>query len=128
MSAVPENATILGSTIVFAPYSLEQALEGLAAAGYRNCEIGAVKGWFEHIDPDTATDKEIAQRRVLATGPRAATFDELVAVDEIGLQCEDSEEQIAVGAHEMISGEPEIRPDYPRSGRREQVGRGERGA
>ena len=60
MSAVPENATILGSTIVFAPYSLEQALEGLAAAGYRNCEIGAVKGWFEHIDPDTATDKEIA--------------------------------------------------------------------
>ena len=60
MSAVPENATILGSTIVFAPYSMEQALEGLAAAGYRNCEIGAVKGWFEHIDPDTATDKEIA--------------------------------------------------------------------
>ena len=60
MSAVPENATILGSTIVFAPYSLEQALEGLAAAGYRNCEIGAVKGWFEHIDPDTATDSEIA--------------------------------------------------------------------
>ena len=53
------SATVLGSTIVFAPYSLEQALEGLAAAGYRNCEIGAVKGWFEHIDPDTATDKEI---------------------------------------------------------------------
>ena len=53
MSAVPENATILGSTIVFAPFSIEQALEGLAAAGYRNCEIGAVKGWFEHIDPDT---------------------------------------------------------------------------
>ena len=46
---------LLGSTIVFAPYSLDQALEGLAEAGYRNCEIGAVKGWFEHIDPDTAT-------------------------------------------------------------------------
>ncbi|HET7055764.1 MAG TPA: hypothetical protein VFI12_04825, partial [Thermomicrobiales bacterium] len=60
MATVPENATILGSTIVFAPFSIEQALEGLAAAGYRNCEIGAVKGWFEHIDPDTATDKEIA--------------------------------------------------------------------
>jgi L-ribulose-5-phosphate 3-epimerase len=59
MPAIPENATILGSTIVFAPYSIEQALEGLAAAGYRNCEIGAVKGWFEHIDPDTATAKEI---------------------------------------------------------------------
>jgi L-ribulose-5-phosphate 3-epimerase len=59
VAAIPENAMILGSTIVFAPYSLEQALEGLAAAGYRNCEIGAVKGWFEHIDPDTATDAEI---------------------------------------------------------------------
>jgi sugar phosphate isomerase/epimerase len=50
---------VLGSTIVFAPYSLDQALEGLAEAGYRNCEIGAVRGWFEHIDPDSATDKEI---------------------------------------------------------------------
>src|SRR6187397_3270679 len=51
---------ILGSTIVFAPLSLDQALEGLAEAGYTNCEVGAVKGWFEHIDPDTASDKEIA--------------------------------------------------------------------
>ncbi len=53
--------TILGSTIVFAPFSIDQALEGLAAAGYRNVEIGAVKGWFEHIDPDTASDAEIAR-------------------------------------------------------------------
>jgi sugar phosphate isomerase/epimerase len=58
VSAVP-SSTILGSTIVFAPYALDQALEGLATAGYKSCEIGAVKGWFEHIDPDTATDKEI---------------------------------------------------------------------
>lgn len=50
---------ILGSTIVFAPYTLDQALEGLAEAGYTHCEVGAVKGWFEHIDPDTATDKTI---------------------------------------------------------------------
>lgn len=54
------NNQILGSTIVFAPYTLDQALEGLAEAGYTHCEVGAVKGWFEHIDPDTATDKEIA--------------------------------------------------------------------
>jgi sugar phosphate isomerase/epimerase len=60
MSTVPASP-ILGSTIVFAPYSLDQALEGLAEAGYTACEIGAVKGWFEHIDPDTATDKEINQ-------------------------------------------------------------------
>jgi sugar phosphate isomerase/epimerase len=60
MAKVPTGSTILGSTIVFAPFSLEQALEGLAAAGYRNCEIGAVKGWFEHIDPDAYTDKDLA--------------------------------------------------------------------
>lgn len=52
---------ILGSTIVFAPYSIDQALEGLAEVGYRQVEIGAVKGWFEHIDPDTVSDAEIGR-------------------------------------------------------------------
>ena len=52
---------ILGSTIVFAPFGIDQALEGLAEAGYTRCEIGAVKGWFEHIDPDTVSDAEIAR-------------------------------------------------------------------
>ncbi len=60
MAQVP-SGKVLGSTIVFAPYGIDQALEGLAAAGYRACEIGAVKGWFEHIDPDTATDADIAR-------------------------------------------------------------------
>jgi sugar phosphate isomerase/epimerase len=50
---------VLGSTIVFAPYTIDQALQGLAEAGYHACEIGAVKGWFEHIDPDTVTNREI---------------------------------------------------------------------
>ncbi|MGD9712601.1 MAG: sugar phosphate isomerase/epimerase family protein [Thermomicrobiales bacterium] len=50
---------ILGSTIVFAPHPIDVALEGLAEVGYRNVEIGAVKGWFEHIDPDTVSDAEI---------------------------------------------------------------------
>jgi sugar phosphate isomerase/epimerase len=50
---------VIGSTIVFAPHPIDAALEGLAAAGYRAVEIGAVKGWFEHIDPDTVSDKEI---------------------------------------------------------------------
>jgi sugar phosphate isomerase/epimerase len=53
------NNLILGSTIVFAPHPIDAALEGLAEAGYRNVEIGAVKGWFEHIDPDTVSDAEI---------------------------------------------------------------------
>jgi len=55
------DRVVLGSTIVFAPFSIDQAIEGLAGAGYRACEIGAVKGWFEHIDPDTVTDAEIAR-------------------------------------------------------------------
>jgi sugar phosphate isomerase/epimerase len=50
---------VIGSTIVFAPHPIDAALEGLAAAGYRAVEIGAVKGWFEHIDPDAVSDKEI---------------------------------------------------------------------
>jgi len=53
------NNLILGSTIVFAPLSIDEALEGLAEVGYRNCEIGAVKGWFEHIDPDTVSGAEL---------------------------------------------------------------------
>lgn len=53
------KSVVLGSTIVFAPYTIDQALEGLAEAGYRACEIGAVKGWFEHIDPDTVSGAEI---------------------------------------------------------------------
>jgi sugar phosphate isomerase/epimerase len=41
-----------GSTICFKPYSLAQALHGLAEAGFDNVEIGAVKGFLEHLDPD----------------------------------------------------------------------------
>jgi L-ribulose-5-phosphate 3-epimerase len=55
-----ERVTV-GSTIVFAPYTIDQALEGLVEAGYHACEIGAVKGWFEHIDPDTVSDAELAR-------------------------------------------------------------------
>jgi len=41
-----------GSSIIFLPYTLEEALHGLAAAGFQNVEIGAVKGFLEHLDPD----------------------------------------------------------------------------
>jgi sugar phosphate isomerase/epimerase len=41
-----------GSSIIFLPYSLEQALTGLARAGFQNVEIGAVKGFLENLDPD----------------------------------------------------------------------------
>src|SRR4051794_5007786 len=70
VSALRARFEVIGSTIVFAPHSLDQALEGLAEAGYRACEVGAVKGWFEHIDPDTATDKEIqhAEQKLRSLG------------------------------------------------------------
>ena len=38
-----------GSTIIFKPYTLEEAPLGEAAA--ENVEIGAVKGFLEHLDP-----------------------------------------------------------------------------
>lgn len=41
-----------GSSIIFLPYTLEQALQGLADAGFVNVEIGAVKDFLEHLDPD----------------------------------------------------------------------------
>ena len=49
-----------GSTICFKPYSLEEALRGLAEAGFENVEIGAVKGFLDHMDPD-APDVDEAQ-------------------------------------------------------------------
>ena len=62
-----------GSSIIFLPYTLGQALTGLAAAGFRNVEIGAVKGFLEHLDPDDITDEAIANCRRL--------------LDENGLTC-----------------------------------------
>jgi L-ribulose-5-phosphate 3-epimerase len=49
-----------GSTICFKPYSLEQALEGVALAGFENVEIGAVKGFLEHLDPDQLSPEVVA--------------------------------------------------------------------
>jgi L-ribulose-5-phosphate 3-epimerase len=48
-----------GSSICFKPYSLEEALRGLAAAGFENVEIGAVKGFLEHLDPDDLSPRVI---------------------------------------------------------------------
>src|ERR671933_1270303 len=52
-----------GSTIIFKPYSLEEALRGLAEAGFENVEIGAVKGFLEHLDPDDLTPQTIGAAR-----------------------------------------------------------------
>jgi L-ribulose-5-phosphate 3-epimerase len=52
-----------GSTICFKSSRLEEALRGLAEAGFENVEIGAVKGFLEHVDPDAPDVDEV--RRLL---------------------------------------------------------------
>jgi sugar phosphate isomerase/epimerase len=54
-----------GSSICFKPYTLEEALRGLAQAGFENVEIGAVKGFLEHLDPDQLGPAEIDETRNL---------------------------------------------------------------
>lgn len=57
-----------GSTICFKPYTLEEALRGLAEAGFENVEIGAVKGFLEHLDPDNLGPEEIGACRAALEG------------------------------------------------------------
>ena len=38
-----------GHTNTYHTYSLEEALEGIAAAGYKFVELTAVRGWTEHV-------------------------------------------------------------------------------
>lgn len=40
------------STNTYHGFSVEQALEGIAAAGFKFVELGAVKGWTEHVMPN----------------------------------------------------------------------------
>lgn len=41
-----------GHTNSYHTYSLEESLEGIAAAGYRYVELSAVRGWTEHVPLD----------------------------------------------------------------------------
>jgi sugar phosphate isomerase/epimerase len=65
--------TQTGSSIIFLPYTLEQALQGLSEAGFENVEIGAVKDFLEHLDPDRIGPAEIAHCQQL--------------LDRYGLRC-----------------------------------------
>jgi L-ribulose-5-phosphate 3-epimerase len=53
------------ATLCFKPYNLDEALAGLAQAGFRNVEIEAVKDWCEHLDPDDLSPHRLAQARAL---------------------------------------------------------------
>jgi L-ribulose-5-phosphate 3-epimerase len=41
-----------GHTNSYHTYSLEESLEGIAAAGYKYVELSAVRGWSEHVPLD----------------------------------------------------------------------------
>ncbi|MFQ9599515.1 MAG: sugar phosphate isomerase/epimerase family protein [Flavonifractor plautii] len=38
-------------------YSIEQAIDGIAAAGFRYIELTATKGWTEHVFPDQSFER-----------------------------------------------------------------------
>lgn len=43
---------LAGHTNTYHTYSHDEALEGIAAAGFKNVELSAVPGWTEHVDLD----------------------------------------------------------------------------
>jgi sugar phosphate isomerase/epimerase len=45
---------LAGHTNTYHTYSFDDALDGIAAAGYRYVELSAVPGWTEHVDLDTS--------------------------------------------------------------------------
>lgn len=46
------NNPLAASTNCYHGYSLEEALNGIAQAGFRHVELSAVRGWTEHVSPD----------------------------------------------------------------------------
>ena len=43
---------LAGHTNSYHTYSFDEALAGIAAAGYKGVELSAVPGWTEHVDVD----------------------------------------------------------------------------
>lgn len=53
---------LAGHTNSYHTYSLEEALRGIAAAGFRHVELSAVEGWTEHV-PLEASDAKLQEVR-----------------------------------------------------------------
>ena len=47
-------------------YSIEQAIDGIAAAGFRYIELTATKGWTEHVFPDQSFQRLLEVKDKLA--------------------------------------------------------------
>ena len=43
---------LAGNSNCYHGYTIEQAIQGIAAAGFRYIELTATKGWTEHVSPD----------------------------------------------------------------------------
>ncbi|EHM43208.1 AP endonuclease, family 2, partial [Flavonifractor plautii ATCC 29863] len=57
-----EKGDIMGRIIAvnsncYHGYSIEQAIDGIAAAGFRYIELTATKGWTEHVFPDQSFER-----------------------------------------------------------------------
>ena len=48
---------LAGHTNSYHPYGLEEALQGIAEAGYWYVELSAVPGWTEHVDLDAGVEQ-----------------------------------------------------------------------
>ena len=49
---------LAGHTNSYHTYGHDEALAGIAAAGYRYVELSAVPGWTEHVDLDHAAGRD----------------------------------------------------------------------
>ena len=57
---------LAGHTNSYHSYSFEEALAGIAAAGFKGVELSAVPGWTEHVDLDG--DPADVRKQVEGTG------------------------------------------------------------
>ena len=57
---------LLAHTNSYHGFSLEEAIKGIAAAGFKHVELSAVKGWTEHVMPDMSDEDLEGVKRLLA--------------------------------------------------------------
>ena len=57
---------LLGYTNSYHGFSLEEALAGIAGAGFKYVELAAVKGWTEHVRADMSEDEILSVKKLIA--------------------------------------------------------------
>jgi len=59
---------IAACSAIYKDFSLEEALAGIADAGYRFVEVAAMPGWCEHVDPHKPETVDTLRRSLDKTG------------------------------------------------------------